>query len=334
MRIGISYDLFRPSLAEEGPPDLYEEWDQEVTIRAIADALSRLGHEPVLLGGGREFLDKVLSDPPELVFNIAEGYGARSREAHIPAILEFLSIPYTGSDPLTLALTLDKELTKAVVASAGVRVPASKTVESVSELEKTEFPLPAILKLRWEGSSMGMRRNSRVKTSEEMISVGRWLLETYERPIMVEEFVPGKEITVAVVGNGQDARVFASLLIEHVSVPPEEFVYSLEVKHNWREEIRYTANPAMDEGTKRALKSSALSAYGVLGCRDVSRLDFRFAADGTPCFLEVNPLPGLNPTHSDLWIMIDQLGIPYHELVGEILGAAMRRLGMMGCQVG
>ena len=328
MRIGVSYDLFKPSLAEEGPPDLYEEWDQEVTIKAIASALEQLGHEPVLLGGGREFLDRVLSDPPEMVFNIAEGYGTRSREAHIPAILEFLGIPYTGSDPFTLALTLDKELTKIVVASAGVRVPKSITAESVAELEKIDLPLPVILKLRWEGSSMGLRRNSRAKTREEMLSVGRWLLETYGRPIMVEEFVPGKEITVAVTGNGVDARVYASLLIEHVSVPPEDFVYSLEVKHNWREEIRYTANPGLDESTRKALEWSALAAYRVLGCRDVSRLDFRFGADGQPRFIEVNPLPGLNPTHSDLWIMIDQLGIPYHELVGEILGAAMRRLGM------
>ncbi len=328
MRIGISYDLFDPSLAEKGPPDLYEEWDQEVTIKAIASALEKLGHEPVLLGGGRKFLDKVLSDPPDLVFNIAEGYGTRSREAHIPAILEFLGIPYTGSEPLTLALTLDKEMTKIVVASAGVKVPASITVESLNELEKADFPLPAILKLRWEGSSMGLRRNSKVKTREEMLSVGRWLIETYGRPIMIEEFVPGKEITVAVVGNGQDARVYASLLIEHVSVPPEDFVYSLEVKHNWRDEIRYTANPAMDEATKNALEYSALAAYRVLGCRDIARLDFRLSVDETPFFLEVNPLPGLNPTHSDLWIMIDQLGIPYHELVGEILGAATKRLGI------
>lgn len=328
MRIGISYDLFKPSLAEEGPPDLYEEWDQEVTINAIAGALSELGHEPVLLGGGKGFLDKVLSDPPDLVFNIAEGYGTRSREAHIPAILEFLGIPYTGSDPLTLALTLDKELTKIVVASAGVRVPGSITAESVAELEKIDLPMPVILKLRWEGSSMGLRRNSRAKTREEMLSVGRWLLETYGRPIMVEEFIPGKETTVAITGNSQDARVYASLLIEHVSVPPEDFVYSLEVKHNWREEIRYTANPAMDEETREALESSALAAYRVLGCRDISRLDFRFGADGQPRFIEVNPLPGLNPTHSDLWIMTDKLGIPYHELVGEILGAALRRLGM------
>lgn len=328
MRIGISYDLFEPSLVEKGPPDLYEEWDQEVTIKAIAGALETLGHEPVLLGGGRKFLDGVLSDPPDLVFNIAEGYGTRSREAHIPAILEFLGIPYTGSDPLTLALTLDKEMTKIVVASAGVRVPKSITAESVADIEKADFPLPAILKLRWEGSSMGMRRNSKVNTREEMLSVGKWLLETYARPIMIEEFVPGKEITVAVVGNGPEARVYASLLIEHVSVPPEDFVYSLEVKHNWRDEIRYTANPPMDEKTKENLESSALAAYRVLGCRDVSRLDFRLGKDGTPYFLEVNPLPGLNPTHSDLWIMTDQLDIPYHELVGEILNAGMRRLGM------
>ncbi|MGC8894032.1 MAG: D-alanine--D-alanine ligase family protein [candidate division WOR-3 bacterium] len=328
MRIGISYDLFDPSLAENGPPDLYEEWDQEVTIKAIASAIEQLGHEPLLLGGGRGFLERVLSDPPDLVFNIAEGYGTRSREAHIPAILEFLGIPYTGSDPLTLALTLDKEMTKIVAASAGVRVPASKTAESIAELETIDFPLPAILKLRWEGSSMGLRRNSKVKTKEEMLSVGRWLLETYNRPIMIEEFIPGKEITVAVVGNGRDARIYASLLIEHISSPPENFVYSIEVKHNWRDEIRYTANPAMDEAAMKELESSALAAYSVLGCRDVSRLDFRFGSDGHPYFIEVNPLPGLNPTHSDLWIMTDQLGIPYHKLIGDILGAALKRLGI------
>jgi len=328
MRIGISYDLFDPSLVNEGPPDLYEEWDQEVTIKAIAEALSEMGHEPVLLGGGRGFLDRILSDPPDLVFNIAEGYGTRSREAHIPAILEFLGIPYTGSDPLTLALTLDKELAKRVVASAGVRVPASRTAESIAELEEIEFPFPAILKLRWEGSSMGLRRNSKVNTREEMLSVGRWLLETYGRPIMVEEFIPGKEITVGVVGNGPDARVLASLLIEHVSVPDQDFIYSLEAKHNWRDEIRYTANPPLDEGTRVALEESALSAYRVLGCRDVSRIDFRLGGDGEPYFLEVNPLPGLNPTHSDLWIMADQLGLQYRDLIGEILGAALKRMGM------
>jgi D-alanine-D-alanine ligase len=331
MRIGIAFDLKDDyKFSSDLPEDIYEEFDIEDTIISIENVLKSLGHEVVRLYGGKKFLENIYREKVDIVFNIAEGFGTRSREAHIPSILELLGIPFTGSDPLTLALTLDKTMTKRVVQSAGIRTPEFLEIGPSLHfrqeiLNGMRFPL--ILKLSREGSSIGLRRNSKVKNLEELNSKLKEL-SIYKQPILVERFIPGKEITVGVIGNGNKKRVIGMMEIAPRNIPGEDFIYSLEVKRNWREEVSYIVNPEIPERTKKEIEEFSLNIYEILGCRDISRIDFRLDSDFTPYFLEVNPLPGLNPEYSDLPMISRGYGMSYENLIEEILNSALERYGI------
>jgi D-alanine-D-alanine ligase len=186
------------------PSDRFDEYDELATLDRLALSLERLGHEVVRLGAGREFLDAVLADPPELVFNCAEGEGGRSREAQVPAVCEILGIPYTRSGRLTLAATLDKSVAKAVVAAAGINTPASAVIERSDEPVDLRFPV--IAKVLAEGSRIGLRASSRADSAEQLRVEAARLLDGDEQPVLVEEFCPGREFTVAVLGVGASAR--------------------------------------------------------------------------------------------------------------------------------
>jgi D-alanine-D-alanine ligase len=322
MRVGIAFDL-KKNPNSRLPEDAFEELDSIETVEAIESVLNRAGHEILRLGGGRDFLISVLENHVDLVFNIAEGWGTRSREAQVPSVLEILGIPYTGSDPLTLALTLDKGMAKRVVMSAGVFTPRFMVLRSAKDLNH-DLSFPLILKPAWEGSSIGIRRDSRVENVEEFNKKFEWLINSYREPIIVEEFIEGEEITVGIMGN-ETPRVIGMMLIRPRSGSSRDFIYSLEVKRNWREEVEYICPPPLPKRILDELAHSALSAYKALTCRDVARLDFRIGRDGKPYFLEANPLPGLNPETGDLPIMIQKEGMPYEKLILSILNHAFRR---------
>jgi D-alanine-D-alanine ligase len=395
MRIGITYDLktARPADAlapparpdNARPDDDQEEFDSPATIEAIASVFRRLGHDVDLLGDGRELIERLLDRPPDLVFNFAEGQGVgRSREARVPALLEMLGIPYTGSDPLTMAVTLDKDCAKRLAASAGIAVPralvipvsrdakssersanqkshsfpgtaweraarealprerqqtgggASKAVRSQAEPGNEvgfsnlpsaicHLPFPVIVKPAWEGSSKGIRTKCLVKSPEDLPDVVEWLQREQRQPIIVEEYIEGDEVTVGVLGN-DPPEVFGVMRVSPVQ-PAEHFIYSLEIKRDYRRLVRYECPAPLPAETTCRIEEAALKAYDVLGCRDVSRIDFRLR-DGIPYFLEVNPLPGLNPEDSDLVIMARLLGWSHARLVQTILDAALQRLDM------
>src|SRR5947208_14402278 len=204
MDIGIAFDLRSDFALEAGSPvDRLEEYDSPETVEAIATALAANGHRPRLLGGGRRFLEQMLARPPELVFNIAEGWGTRSREAHVPAVCEMLRIPFTHSDPLTLALTLDKPLTKRVAASHGVPTAPFAVVATLDELRAARLPpFPLFVKPAAEGSSMGVRKSSRVTGHAQLEAEVARCLADYRQPVLIESFLPGVEVTVGVIGNG------------------------------------------------------------------------------------------------------------------------------------
>ncbi len=332
MRIGIAFDLksdFEASGAG-GPEDAFEEYDSEETVDAIAGALRAAGHDVVKLGGGRRFLERALANPDrEMVFNLAEGRGTRSREAHVPAICEVLGIPFTHSDPLTLALTLDKALAKRVVASHGIPTAAFALIERPEDLDGPGGlalpPFPVIAKPNYEGSSMGIRKSSRCEDVRSLRERAGQLLSEYRQPVLVEKFLTGMECTVGVLGNGPDARVVNVMEVAPRRGPREGFIYSLEVKRNWREEVEYHVPARVAPHVRAAIEKAALDAYRALGCRDVSRMDIRLDADGTPCFMEVNPLPGLNPTTGDLAILCARSGLPYEGLIARIVSNAVAR---------
>ena len=327
MRIGIAYDLKSEAPPAPGEPDDYqEEFDSPLTIGAIAAVLRSLEHEVIRLGDGRELLERLLSDPPELVFNIAEGHGiSRSREARVPAVLEMLGIPYTGSDPLTLAATLDKECAKRLVQSVGVAVPRGtvvhpEQVRNDAELEK--LPYPVIVKPAWEGSSKGIRAQCVVDRPAEIGPAIASLRRDHRQPILVEEYIVGDELTAGVVGN-TPPRVIGTMLV----VPrqtQERFVYGLDVKRDFRRQVRYEFPGPLPPERIATVEKAALAAYRVLGCRDVARIDFRLR-DGVPYFLEANPLPGLNPESSDLVLLAQGYGWTYGAVIEAILDAALKR---------
>ena len=333
MRIGIAYDLRREQQQEsDRPDDALEEYDSEATVDAIAAALCDAGHEVSLLGGGREFLERALAAGAghaavDLVFNIAEGRGSRSREAQVPAACEMLGLPYTGSDPLSLALCLDKALCKRIAASHGLATAAFCLVESADAIDSAPFPpLPAIAKPNAEGSSVGVRRNARYTTREALADRVRTLLADYRAPVLVEEFIEGVEVTVAVLGTGPRAQVIGTMEIAPRQVSDQPFVYSLEVKRNYRQEVDYHVPPRLAATSVAAIEACALAAYRALGCRDIGRVDLRLDARGAPCLIEINPLPGLNPVDGDLPLIWQRGGRSYAELIAAILGQAVSRL--------
>jgi D-alanine-D-alanine ligase len=332
MRIGITFDLKNStSLPAHLPDDCQEEFDSPATVEAIAAVLRGLGHEVVELGDGRDMLQRVLGAPPDFVFNIAEGQGiGRSREARVPAVLEMLGIPYTGSDPLTMAVTLDKDCAKRLVQSAGVRVPHGSVWhadDDMFDLETRSYLPhgPMIVKPVWEGSSKGIRGKCVVDTPEELITAIKQQAQDYQQPILVEEYIQGDELTVGVLGN-DPPRVLGVMRVLPTT-PEKRFIYSLEVKRDWQRRVRYECPAKLPPLRNKAVEDAALTAYRALGCRDVARVDFRLR-DAEPYFLEVNPLPGLNPETSDLVILARHVGVTHTQLITEILQAAMRRHGM------
>jgi len=328
MRIGIAYNL-RDEVPETpgAPVDHAEEFDSPATIDALADVLASGGHAVERLGFGRGFLERMLADPPDLVFNIAEGLAGRSREAQVPAVCEMLGVPCTGSDPLTLALTLDKDLAKRVVSSHGLATPRHLLVERLVDLpgggEPGGLAFPLIVKPAWEGSSKGVRLASRVTTAAALREQVAFVLEGYGGPALVEEFCEGAEFTVGVIGN-EEPRVIGVMEIRHRTLPPGEFLYSLEVKRDWENQVEYLVPPPVEAHLLAELGALAVGCYRALGCRDISRVDLRLKA-GVPHFIELNPLPGLSPTYGDLPILAGRMGWSYPRLVLAIVQHALER---------
>jgi len=330
VRIGLTYDLkadVKPDCTCSD--DALEEYDSLETIEALESVCKSNGHDVVRLGGGRAFLEKVLRERVDLVFNIAEGRGTyRSREAQVPSVLEMLNIPYCGSDPQCLAVSLDKPLTKSILASCGIATPEWKVVSTVVELEAInwhDFPYPAFVKPAYEGSSKGIRFASVIENADQMLCVVGNVLADYKQPVIVEEFITGEEVTVGVLGNENPSIIGIMRVLPRKK--KDHFIYSLEVKRDWENMVEYECPAKLGDATNKRISEAALKVFNILGCRDFSRVDFRVKQDGTPYFLEINPLPGLNPKSGDIVIMSGKMGWTYKSLVSAILAAAMKRYG-------
>jgi D-alanine-D-alanine ligase len=326
MRIGLSYDLKQEVvLGQHDPEDAFEEYDSPKTIEFIGAALEAGGHSVVRLGGGRGFLNNVLREKVDLVFNIAEGQGSyRSREAQVPSVLEMLDIPYTGSDPQCLAICLDKPLTKKIVAAGGVNTPDWRLITDEKDFPEVSwegFSFPAIIKPAYEGSSKGIRHGSLVHTPQQVLEVASELLERYRQPVMVEEYIDGEEVTVGLIGN-LPPKVLGIMRV--ISKKGDNFIYSLEVKRDWENLVDYECPARLKKNTRDKIIQSSLHAFQLLGCRDFARLDFKVDPQGVVYFLEINPLPGLGG-YSDLVIMAVKQGWSHEALIQAILNAALER---------
>ncbi len=333
MRIGLSYDLKETnSLPQAGCDDACEEYDSSETIELIATSLEAEGHAVTLLGGGREFLGKIVQEKVDFVFNVAEGRGTyRSREAQVPSILEMLNVPYSGSDPQCLAICLDKHLTKKLVALAGVSTPTWRIINDRHELHETNSChrlFPAIIKPAYEGSSKGIRLTSLVEDAKQANEVVECLLDKYHQPVMMERVILGDEVTVGIIGNSPPKVVGVMRIL-----PKQRndcFLYTLDVKRNYLELVDYECPAHLEEKVLQRIQTASLEAFEALGCRDFARLDFRISAGGVPYFLEINPLPGLG-SHSDLVIMVQKLGWSHRQLMSAVLNAALERYPQWVC---
>ncbi|WAS90841.1 D-alanine--D-alanine ligase family protein [Nannocystis punicea] len=335
MRLGLTYNL-KPELGPSPgePIDRFEEFDSVETVDAIDRALRGMGHEVERLGWGEPLLAALAERPPERriegVFNFAEGVGGRGRESQIPAVLEVLGIPNTGSGPFALALALDKGVAKIFAAAHGIRTAPFQIVGADEPLGATRLAYPLFVKPVAEGSSMGIRKNSVCRDEAALRERVAQLQRDYRQAVLVEEFLSGDEFTVGVVGNGAAAEVVGVMQVTPRE-PEEAFVYSLEVKRDYLNQVRYVMTDELvqsgrvDAARLDAIRALALDVHRVFGCRDLSRIDIRCDRRGDPNFIEVNPLPGLHPVSSDLVIIARGHGWSYEQLIGRILAAATQR---------
>lgn len=325
MLIGLTYDL-KDDYLERGFSEAdVAEFDSIETIDAIAAALASLGHECVRIGHVRSLAERLVAGERwDLVFNIAEGVEGFGRESQVPALLDAYGVPYTFSDPLVCALTLHKAMAKHVARGCGVPTPDFALVSSPDEAAAVVLEPPLFVKPVAEGTSKGITAASLVRSRAELVSACATLLRDYRQPVLVERFLSGREFTVGILGTGAGARALATLEVR-LRDGADHGVYSYRNKAHWRELVDYRL---LEPGALRDdVERVALAAWRCLGCRDAGRVDVRLDEHGTPQMLEVNPLAGLTPGHSDLPIMAALAGIEYRSLIGAIVECARERTG-------
>ena len=324
MHIAVTYDLRADYLALGYSEEETAEFDAEATIAAICEALTGLGHAPVRIGGIKPLAKALVEGARwDAVFNICEGVKGVAREAQAPALLEAYGIPYMFSDPLTLALSLDKALAKRKwCAMPGVPTADFTVIEKAkSDLATIALDYPLFLKPVAEGSGKGVGARSKVEYRDDLNSVARELLERFRQPVLVEEFLPGREFTIGIIGTGANAEVLGVAEI----VPLANFIgqgYGFVNKEIWHDKVELIR---ARDAAALAAGDVALAAWRSLRCRDGGRADVRLDKNGQPCFLEVNPLAGMRPGYSDLCFIAKFEGLEYQQLIGKFLDAFLAR---------
>jgi D-alanine-D-alanine ligase len=329
---GNKYSADTKTKFHQTKADTYAEWDTEETILAVKTAIE-LHHDVTLIEANEEAFLKLLQAQPDIVFNIAEGLRGPSREAQIPAILEMLGIPYTGSDPLTLGICLDKSRAKEILAYYGIPTPPFSVIETVEQLSKFNIQLPCIVKPLHEGSSKGIFNASVVRTEEELQRQVKRVITEYKEPALVEKFLTGREFTVAMLGNDSDLRVLPIVEIRFDSLPDGvNPIYSYEAKWIWdsiENPIDVHECPAkISPKLQKEIENVCRQAYNVLRCRDWCRIDIRLDENGQPNVIELNPLPGILPNpeeHSCFPQAARASGIDYNTMLNMVLEAGIKR---------
>ncbi len=326
MKIGLTFDL-RSAYLEMGFSELETaEFDRDDTITAIENALTTLGHKCERIGHARQLMQALTEGKRwDLVFNIAEGMYGIGREAQIPAILDVFNIPYTFSDPLVMSLTLHKGMTKRVLRDANVAVSDFLVAEKGSEAAAISFGGPWFIKPVAEGTGKGIDPTSIVRDKAELRGAVDHLIEKFKQPVIIEPYLPGREFTVGIVGTGNVAKVLGTIEVVLLQ-NAEEGVYSYVNKEECEERVEYRLVHGSKDPVVKEAENTALEAWRVLGCRDGGRADLRCDANGKPLFMEVNPLAGIHPEHSDLPILCTMQNIDYLSLVEMILTSASARV--------
>jgi D-alanine-D-alanine ligase len=322
MKIGLTFDLKTTYLAHGFTHEDAAEFDSETTVDTIRDILQSDGHDVVRIGS----VDRLVAclaagERWDMVFNIAEGVRGRGREAQIPALLDAWNIPYTFSGPDLLALTLNKAWTHAVVRSVGIPTPDFVVVHKGSEVHDLDLGFPLFVKPVAEGTSKGIGPRSLVENGPDLKAACEDILERFAQPALVETYLPGREFTVGILGHDASAQCVGVMEIMFQK-DGDRSAYTYGNKMNWRQRVSYVL---ADDATALAAGDLALKAWKGLGCLDAGRVDIRLDARGVPCFMEVNPLPGLDPDCSDLPILHGLSGGRYEDLIRSIMDSAVLR---------
>jgi len=315
--------------------DTYAEWDTQETILAVKRALEK-NHHVKLIEADEAAYHNLLEANPDIVFNIAEGFNGPSRESQIPAILEMLDIPYTGSDPLTLGICLDKSRAKEILSYYDIPTPAFVVVNSIEQLNRIELPFPNIVKPMYEGSSKGIYNASVVHSKEERYTQVERILTEYNQPALMEKFLTGREFTVAILGNDSDLKILPIVEIRFDSLPKGvNPIYSYEAKWIWdtiENPIDVHECPAnITIKLKSKIEEICKKTYQILRCRDWCRIDIRLDENDIPHIIELNPLPGILPNpdeHSCFPQAARAAGIDYDTLINTVLENGLRRYGL------
>ncbi|MFA4851002.1 MAG: hypothetical protein WC868_06055 [Bacteroidales bacterium] len=337
MRVGITYDLKSDYLAEGYTEEEAAEFDSNETIAGIENALIANGFQPERIGNVKSLINLLSNGKRwDIVFNICEGMYGIGREAQVPAVLDIYNIPYTFSDVLVNSLTLHKGLTKRVIRDLGIPTADFAIVETETDIDKIDLPFPLFAKPIAEGTGKGITPNSKITNSDDLKKVCIERLAQYKQPVLVETFLPGREFTVGIIGTGEESEAVGIMEVcfrENEALPAPDYIgaggrqaskiYSYHSKANYLQLIDYTVP---EKEITDVCYKIALASWKGLGCRDGGRIDLRMDKNGVPNFIEVNPLAGLNPIHSDLPILSKMAGISYEELIGKIMKSAIKRL--------
>jgi D-alanine-D-alanine ligase len=325
VRVGLVHNLKRVTPKADGADDHEAEFDSPQTVSAIGEAIASHGHDVVTIEATPELLARLTTAEIDVVFNVAEGIRGRSREAVVPALLDLLDLPYTGSDPACLAIAHDKGLAKRLARQAGVLTPDFLVLATGRERLAREAQFPMIVKPLAEGSSKGLAQASVVHTEDALRAAARALLDRYDQPVLAETYLPGREFTVGLLGERRP-RVLPPMEIVFRNAANKTPVYTFAHKLDYNDEIGYEVPARLTPGLASEIARVARSVFTAFGCRDVARIDMRLDAAGRVHFLECNPLPGLTPDWSDLSMIAKAAGLDYRALIGEIMSPALRRL--------
>ncbi len=326
MKIGMTFDLRDEYLAAGYSEEATAEFDRADTIDSLENALRALGHQTDRIGHLKQLVSRLAAgDRWDLVFNICEGMHGIAREAQVPALLEAYEIPCTFADPVVMSVCLHKGLTKTLVEKAGLPTPQFAVVENMADVKNVKLPYPLFAKPIAEGTGKGISPASCISSFEELQGVCGELLQRFDQPVLVETYLCGREFTVGLLGSGDEARVLGTLEIVLLS-NAEPGAYSYTNKERCEELVRYDLVSGINDHEVQEAERIALAAWKELQGRDGGRIDLRSDGNGQPSFIEANPLAGLHPEHSDLPMIATKVGMPYQQLINEIVQSAMKRV--------
>lgn len=327
-KIGFTYDLKEEYIKLGYSSEEAAECDRLETIDGISNAIEDQGYEVDRIGNIFELTKRLANGERwDLVFNICEGITGSARESQVPALLDAYNIPYTFSDSGVLAITLYKNVTKHLIAAKGLNTPSFVIVNNISDLDSIKLKYPLFVKPDAEGTSKGIDNLSKVNNKKELELKVKSVLKNSDNGVLIEEYLPGREFTVGILGTGYNSRIYEIMEIE-INKPESNAIYSYEVKEDYEKYVKYSL--LTDKKLREEISELCLKSWKVLGCRDGGRIDVKLDSKGKPSFIEVNPLAGLNPLRSDLPIMGKLAKLNYNNLINEILTSTITRI--MNCQ--